>query len=76
MTTTISPDAAAATQDGPEDAPRIPRRATAPPSVHGRPNRAGWTGPTYYGRSQLKASPFENPVVGGYIFLACPARPR
>lgn len=70
MTTTISPEAASATRDGPEDAPRVPRRATEPPSVHGRPNRAGWTGPTYYGRPQLKASPFENPVVGGYIFLA------
>jgi formate-dependent nitrite reductase membrane component NrfD len=70
VTATISPDAAAATQDGPEDAPRVPRRATEPPSVHGRPNQAGWTGPTYYGRPQLKASPFENPVVGGYIFLA------
>jgi protein NrfD len=70
MTATISPEAAAATQDGPEDAPRVPRQATEPPAVHGRPNRAGWTGPTYYGRPQLKASPFENPVVGGYIFLA------
>lgn len=70
MTATISPEAASATRDGPEDAPRVPRRATEPPSVQGRPNRAGWTGPTYYGRPQLKASPFENPVVGGYIFLA------
>jgi formate-dependent nitrite reductase membrane component NrfD len=31
---------------------------------------AGWTGPTYYGRSQLKPSPFNNWVVGGYVFLA------
>lgn len=30
----------------------------------------GWRGPTYYGRSQLKPAPFENWVVGGYIFLA------
>ena len=29
-----------------------------------------WKGPTYYGRSQLKAAPFNNYVVGGYIFLA------
>ncbi|MBS0640427.1 MAG: NrfD/PsrC family molybdoenzyme membrane anchor subunit [Acetobacteraceae bacterium] len=29
-----------------------------------------WQGPTYYGRSQLKPAPFENWVVGGYIFLA------
>ncbi len=29
-----------------------------------------WEGPTYYGRSQLKAAPFNNYVVGGYIFLA------
>ena len=70
MTATISPDAAAATQAGPEDTPRVPRQATEPPSVHGRPTGAGWTGPTYYGRPQLKSAPFENPVVGGYIFLA------
>ncbi len=31
---------------------------------------AAWNGPTYYGRSQLKAAPFNNYVVGGYIFLA------
>ena len=29
-----------------------------------------WEGPTYYGRSQLKAAPFNNYVVGSYIFLA------
>ncbi len=29
-----------------------------------------WEGPTYYGRPQLKEAPFENWVVGGYIFLA------
>jgi protein NrfD len=29
-----------------------------------------WEGPTYYGRSQLKAAPFNNWIVGGYIFLA------
>ncbi len=34
------------------------------------PARAGWSGPTYYGRSQLKAAPFDPWIVGGYIFLA------
>ncbi len=29
-----------------------------------------WDGSTYYGRAQLKSAPFENLVVGGYIFLA------
>ena len=32
--------------------------------------RGKWDGPTYYGRPQLKSAPFENWVVGGYIFLA------
>ena len=32
--------------------------------------RPGWRGPTYYGRSQLKPAPFNNWMVGGYIFLA------
>jgi formate-dependent nitrite reductase membrane component NrfD len=32
--------------------------------------RGRWTGGTYYGRPQLKAAPFENPVVGLYVFLA------
>ncbi len=35
-----------------------------------RVDRPGWTGATYYGRSQLKPAPFDNWVVGGYIFLA------
>jgi len=34
------------------------------------PARPGWSGPTYYGRSQLKAAPFDPWIVGGYIFLA------
>ncbi len=34
------------------------------------PGTGAWQGPTYYGRSQLKPAPFENWVVGGYIFLA------
>ncbi len=29
-----------------------------------------WDGSTYYGRQQLKPAPFNNFVVGGYIFLA------
>ncbi len=32
--------------------------------------RGRWEGPTYYGRPQLKSAPFQNWVVGGYIFLA------
>ncbi len=43
-----------------------PRVETA--SQGSQPDR--WKGPTYYGRSQLKAAPFNNYVVGGYIFLA------
>ncbi len=30
----------------------------------------GWDGTTYYGREQVKAAPFNNWLVGGYIFLA------
>ena len=53
--------------DGPTDRPRWRGRSST-----GLPQRqeAGWTGPTYYNRSQLKAAPFNNVVVGGYIFLA------
>ena len=29
-----------------------------------------WDGSTYYGREQVKAAPFNNWLVGGYIFLA------
>lgn len=29
-----------------------------------------WTGPTYYGRQQLRPAPFHKSLVGGYIFLA------
>ncbi len=49
----------------PDDAPIVPETAGTPVSRPG-----GWQGPTYYGRSQLKAAPFENWAVGGYIFLA------
>jgi formate-dependent nitrite reductase membrane component NrfD len=30
----------------------------------------GWDGTTYYGREQVKAAPFNNWLVGGYVFLA------
>ena len=49
----------------PEDAPVVPRDAHDT-----MPGNGAWQGPTYYGRSQLKPAPFENWVVGGYIFLA------
>lgn len=39
------------------------------PAAGGR-RRPGWNGPTYYGRPQLKAAPFNEWLVGGYIFLA------
>lgn len=32
--------------------------------------RGRWMGRTYYGRNQVKPAPFENPVVGSYVFLA------
>jgi formate-dependent nitrite reductase membrane component NrfD len=41
-----------------------------PDNIPTPPHRGDWQGPTYYGRSQLKPAPFENWVVGGYIFLA------
>lgn len=45
--------------------------AAVPETAHGGvPERPGWDSPTYYGRPQLKAAPFSNWVVGGYIFLA------
>lgn len=49
----------------PGDTPAIPREAHDTTL-----RRNGWGGPTYYGRPQLKEAPFENWVVGGYIFLA------
>ncbi|HEY6430687.1 MAG TPA: NrfD/PsrC family molybdoenzyme membrane anchor subunit, partial [Acetobacteraceae bacterium] len=30
----------------------------------------GWDGTSYYGREQVKAAPFNNWLVGGYVFLA------
>ena len=47
------------------------KRAVAPRDAHATSRHSGkWDGPTYYGRPQLKAAPFNNWVVGGYIFLA------
>ncbi len=42
------------------------------PAAEPRPpgHLEAWDGTTYYGRAQLKAAPFDNVVVGGYIFLA------
>ncbi len=37
------------------------------PLDHARPD---WDGTTYHGRSQVKPAPFNNWVVGGYVFLA------
>ncbi|MGN6374057.1 MAG: NrfD/PsrC family molybdoenzyme membrane anchor subunit [Sphingomonas sp.] len=50
----------------PDDKPLVPKTT----SDRSMPARGKWDGPTYYGRSQLKAAPFNNYVVGGYIFLA------
>ena len=49
----------------PDEEPIVPRDAHDTVAPAGK-----WDGPTYYGRSQLKEAPFENWVVGGYIFLA------
>jgi len=51
---------------GAEDKTEVP----ADSSERAMPQHPGWTGPTYYGRPQLKEAPFNNWVVGGYIFLA------
>lgn len=56
------------------DAPPVPPQATGAVELGmgapGERRDRRWRGPTYYGRSQLKAAPFENWVVGGYMFLA------
>ena len=46
--------------------------ASFPASALGSASPASrqWEGPTYYGRSQLKAAPFNVWVVGAYVFLA------
>jgi len=46
------------------DATPLPATATQSPEA------GQYDGTTYYGRPSLKPAPFENPVVGGYIFLA------
>ena len=56
------------------EAPRLgagePAQTPRDTTERAMPKPDGWTGPTYYGRPQLKAAPFEASVVGGYIFLA------
>ncbi len=49
----------------PDEKPLVPDHAGQSTLAAGT-----WDGPTYYGRSQLKSAPFENWVVGGYVFLA------
>ncbi len=51
----------------PDDPAQVPRRGAHDVDLH---DRSKWKGPTYYGRSQLKASPFNAWVVGGYVALA------
>jgi len=51
---------------GPEEKPAVPPSGTG--GTYGA--RGEWTGPTYYGRPALKEAPFNNWVVGGYVFLA------
>jgi protein NrfD len=41
-----------------------------PEGAHPHRNLHRWRGQTYYGRPQLKAAPFNNALVGGYVFLA------
>ena len=50
-------------EHGPQEPPLVPRSATVGAVVQDGV-------PTYYGRPQLKQAPFNNWVVGGYIFLA------
>jgi formate-dependent nitrite reductase membrane component NrfD len=57
--------------DGQRDMREPDEKPLLPQSAHDTMDGKGaWSGPTYYGRSQLKPAPFENWVVGGYIFLA------
>ena len=50
---------------GADDKPEVPSSSVGLPRGEGP-----WTGPTYYGRPQLKSAPFNNWVVGGYVALA------
>ncbi len=45
-------------------------KSERPAVAHDTMSDGAWQGPTYYRRSQLKAAPFGNWVVGGYIFCA------
>jgi formate-dependent nitrite reductase membrane component NrfD len=59
------------TDDAKAISPKAERLTVLEPSPRsGAAEMPGWTGPTYYGRPQLKSAPFNNWVVGGYIFLA------
>ena len=40
------------------------------------PDTTQWDGRTYYGRPQLKPAPFNNALVGSYVFLAGSVRGR
>ena len=51
----------------PDDPATVPPRTTHDVNLH---DASAWKGPTYYGRSQLKAAPFNKWVVGGYVALA------
>lgn len=51
---------------GPQETSPVPPSATG--GMHGQ--RRAWRGPTYYGRPALKEAPFNNWVVGSYVFLA------
>ena len=48
----------------------VPASSSDAGSVPTRAAGEGWEGPTYYGRAQLKAAPFNTWAVGAYIFLA------
>jgi protein NrfD len=51
----------------PHDRALRPRGSVHDTDLH---DRGVWGGPTYYGRPQLKAAPFNTWVVGGYVALA------
>ena len=46
------------------------RTGAGAPAGPGETPPGEWRGETYYGRNQLRHAPFNNWVVGGYIFLA------
>ena len=54
----------------PDEPGLTPAVSSDPGSVPAHKPGEAWEGPTYYGRAQLKAAPFNNWAVGGYIFLA------